>query len=90
MCLKTMKELLVGILQCLQWYSCCEMHSQCLRAAICVASGLAQTGASLLLRDLLSLQAHGLPSSPVLKSFQQTVERRSIDSLLFFLEDGSR
>lgn len=90
MCLKTIKELLIRILQCLQWYSCCDMHSQCLWAVICVASGLAQTGASPLLRDLLSLQAHGLPSNPVLKSFQQTVERRSVDSLLFFLEDGSR
>ncbi|XP_027305146.3 lysophosphatidic acid phosphatase type 6 [Anas platyrhynchos] len=44
----------------------------------------------LLLDNLYAEQAHGLPSNPVLKSFQQTVERRSVDSLLFFLEDGSR
>uniref|UniRef100_A0A8B9II63 Lysophosphatidic acid phosphatase type 6 n=1 Tax=Anser cygnoides TaxID=8845 RepID=A0A8B9II63_ANSCY len=44
----------------------------------------------LLLDNLYAEQVHGLPSCPVLKNFQQTVERRSIDSLLFFLEDGSR
>lgn len=35
-------------------------------------------------------QVHNLPSCPVLKNFQQTVERRSVDSMLFLLEDGSR
>ncbi|XP_040422925.1 lysophosphatidic acid phosphatase type 6 isoform X1 [Cygnus olor] len=44
----------------------------------------------LLLDNLYAEQVHGLPSCPVLKNFQQTVERRSVDSLLFFLEDGSR
>ncbi|KAK2540999.1 Acp6, partial [Columba guinea] len=36
------------------------------------------------------LPVHNLPSCPVLKNFQQTVERRSVDSLLFLLEDSSR
>ncbi|NXS75680.1 PPA6 phosphatase, partial [Pandion haliaetus] len=44
----------------------------------------------LLLDNILAEQVHNLPSCPVLKSFQQTVERRSVDSLLFLLEDGSR
>ncbi|NXG74282.1 PPA6 phosphatase, partial [Baryphthengus martii] len=44
----------------------------------------------LLLDNILAEQVHNLPSCPVLKSFQQTVERRSVDSLLFILEDGSR
>lgn len=44
----------------------------------------------LLLDNILAEQVHNLPSCPVLKKFQQTVERRSIDSLLFLLEDGSR
>ncbi|XP_010190494.1 PREDICTED: lysophosphatidic acid phosphatase type 6, partial [Mesitornis unicolor] len=43
-----------------------------------------------LLDNIFAEQVHNLPSCPVLKSFQQTVERRSIDVLLFFLEDGSR
>ncbi|XP_065498699.1 lysophosphatidic acid phosphatase type 6 isoform X2 [Caloenas nicobarica] len=44
----------------------------------------------LLLDNILAEQVHDLPSCPVLKNFQQTVERRSVDSLLFLLEDGSR
>ncbi|XP_064325482.1 lysophosphatidic acid phosphatase type 6 isoform X5 [Phalacrocorax carbo] len=44
----------------------------------------------LLLDNILAEQVHNLPSCPVLKNFQQTVERRSVDSLLFVLEDGSR
>ncbi|XP_010565551.1 PREDICTED: lysophosphatidic acid phosphatase type 6 isoform X2 [Haliaeetus leucocephalus] len=44
----------------------------------------------LLLDNILAEQVHNLPSCPVLKNFQQTVERRSVDSLLFLLEDGSR
>ncbi|NWH71553.1 PPA6 phosphatase, partial [Piaya cayana] len=45
----------------------------------------------LLLDNIRAEQVHKLPSCPVLKSFEQTVERRSIDSILFLLEkDGSR
>ncbi|XP_071666046.1 lysophosphatidic acid phosphatase type 6 isoform X2 [Patagioenas fasciata] len=44
----------------------------------------------LLLDNILAEQVHNLPSCPVLKNFQQTVERRSVDSLLFLLEDSSR
>ncbi|XP_010017300.1 PREDICTED: lysophosphatidic acid phosphatase type 6-like [Nestor notabilis] len=45
----------------------------------------------LLLDNILAEQVHNLPSCPVLKNFQQTVERRSVDSMLFLLEDdGSR
>ncbi|XP_026697051.1 lysophosphatidic acid phosphatase type 6 isoform X3 [Athene cunicularia] len=44
----------------------------------------------LLLDNILAEQVHNLPSCPVLKNFQQTVERRSVDSLLFLLEYGSR
>uniref|UniRef100_A0A8C8A9U4 Acid phosphatase 6, lysophosphatidic n=1 Tax=Otus sunia TaxID=257818 RepID=A0A8C8A9U4_9STRI len=44
----------------------------------------------LLLDNILAEQVHNLPSCPVLKTFQQTVERRSVDSLLFLLEHGSR
>ncbi|XP_015735227.1 lysophosphatidic acid phosphatase type 6 isoform X3 [Coturnix japonica] len=44
----------------------------------------------LLLDNIFAEQVHGLPSCPVLKDFQQTIERRCIDSLLFVLEDGSR
>ncbi|XP_075026197.1 lysophosphatidic acid phosphatase type 6 isoform X3 [Calonectris borealis] len=44
----------------------------------------------LLLDNILAEQVHNLPSCPVLKNFKQTVERRSVDSLLFLLEDGSR
>ncbi|XP_008946331.1 PREDICTED: lysophosphatidic acid phosphatase type 6-like [Merops nubicus] len=35
-------------------------------------------------------QVHNLPSCPVLKNFQQTVERRSVDLVLFVLEDSTR
>ncbi|OXB68240.1 hypothetical protein ASZ78_007989 [Callipepla squamata] len=44
----------------------------------------------LLFDNIYAEQAHGLPSCPVLKDFQQTIERRCIDSLLFVLEDSSR
>ncbi|NXN08146.1 PPA6 phosphatase, partial [Indicator maculatus] len=44
----------------------------------------------LLFDNITAEQVHNLPSCPVLKGFQQTVERRSVESLLFFLEDGSR
>uniref|UniRef100_A0A8B9F9D5 Lysophosphatidic acid phosphatase type 6 n=1 Tax=Amazona collaria TaxID=241587 RepID=A0A8B9F9D5_9PSIT len=44
----------------------------------------------LLLDNMRAEQVHNLPSCPVLKDLQQTVERRSVDSLLFLLEDGSR
>ncbi|NXY85378.1 PPA6 phosphatase, partial [Alcedo cyanopectus] len=43
-----------------------------------------------LLDNIHAEQANNLPSCPVLKSFQQTVERRSVDSMLFLLEDSSR
>ncbi|NXR81411.1 PPA6 phosphatase, partial [Pycnonotus jocosus] len=43
-----------------------------------------------LLDNIFAEQAHSLPSCPVLKSFQQTVERRSVDSMIFILEDSSR
>ncbi|NWT15572.1 PPA6 phosphatase, partial [Vireo altiloquus] len=43
-----------------------------------------------LLDNIFAEQVHNLPSCPVLKSFQQTVERRSVDSMLFLLEDSSR
>ncbi|KAM6420762.1 lysophosphatidic acid phosphatase type 6 isoform 2-T2 [Pluvialis apricaria] len=44
----------------------------------------------LLLDNIFAEQVHNLPSCPVLKNFQETVERRAVDSLLFLLEDGSR
>ncbi|NXN40170.1 PPA6 phosphatase, partial [Rhinoptilus africanus] len=44
----------------------------------------------LLLDNIFAEQVHNLPSCPVLKSFQQTVERRAVDSLLFLLKDNSR
>ncbi|KAM6293415.1 lysophosphatidic acid phosphatase type 6 isoform 2-T2 [Porphyrio hochstetteri] len=44
----------------------------------------------LLLDNILAEQVHNLPSCPVLKNFQQTVERRSVDLVLSFLEGGSR
>lgn len=66
------------------------MNSCFLKVVICVDSALAWKRADLFLRRLLSFQVHGLPSCPVLKDFQQTIERRCIDSLLFVLEDGSR
>ncbi|XP_025896360.1 lysophosphatidic acid phosphatase type 6 isoform X1 [Nothoprocta perdicaria] len=43
-----------------------------------------------LLDNILAEQVHDLPSCPVLKSFWETVERRSVDSMLFILEEGSR
>ncbi|NWV16433.1 PPA6 phosphatase, partial [Origma solitaria] len=43
-----------------------------------------------LLDNIFAERVHNLPSCSVLKSFQQTVERRSVDSMLFILEDGSR
>ncbi|NWH99706.1 PPA6 phosphatase, partial [Tichodroma muraria] len=43
-----------------------------------------------LLDNIFAEQVHDMPSCPVLKSFQQTVERRSVDSMLFLLEDSSR
>ncbi|NXO81445.1 PPA6 phosphatase, partial [Sitta europaea] len=43
-----------------------------------------------LLDNICAEQVHNMPSCPVLKSFQQTVERRSVDSMLFILEDSSR
>ncbi|NXF01344.1 PPA6 phosphatase, partial [Smithornis capensis] len=36
-----------------------------------------------LLDNILAEQAHNLPSCPVLKNFQQTVERRAVDAMLF-------
>ncbi|NWI65143.1 PPA6 phosphatase, partial [Todus mexicanus] len=44
----------------------------------------------LLFDNLIAEQVHNLPSCPVLKNFQQTVERRSVDTLLYILEDNSR
>ncbi|KAM9388512.1 lysophosphatidic acid phosphatase type 6 [Phaethornis superciliosus] len=44
----------------------------------------------LLLDNILAEQAHSLPSCPVLKNFQETVEHRCVDSLLVLLEDGTR
>ncbi|NXL74703.1 PPA6 phosphatase, partial [Leptocoma aspasia] len=43
-----------------------------------------------LLDNIFAEQVHNMPSCAVLKSFQQTVERRSVDSMLFLLEDSSR
>ncbi|NXB03920.1 PPA6 phosphatase, partial [Cnemophilus loriae] len=43
-----------------------------------------------LLDTIFAEQVHNLPSCPVLKKFQQTVERRSVDSMLLVLEDSSR
>ncbi|XP_064008347.1 lysophosphatidic acid phosphatase type 6 [Pogoniulus pusillus] len=40
--------------------------------------------------NIAAEQVHNLPSCPVLKDFEQTVERRSVESLLFVLEDSSR
>ncbi|XP_032909333.1 lysophosphatidic acid phosphatase type 6 isoform X2 [Catharus ustulatus] len=41
----------------------------------------------ILLDNIFAEQVHNMPSCPVLKSFQQTVERRSVDSMLFLLKD---
>ncbi|NXL18863.1 PPA6 phosphatase, partial [Setophaga kirtlandii] len=38
-----------------------------------------------LLDNISAEQAHNMPSSPALKSFQPTVERRCVDSMLFLL-----
>ncbi|RLW03324.1 hypothetical protein DV515_00006593 [Chloebia gouldiae] len=43
-----------------------------------------------LLDNIFAEQVHNMPSCPVLKSFQQTVERRCVDSMLFLLDDSSR
>uniref|UniRef100_A0A803VBU9 Lysophosphatidic acid phosphatase type 6 n=1 Tax=Ficedula albicollis TaxID=59894 RepID=A0A803VBU9_FICAL len=40
-----------------------------------------------LLDNIFAERVHNIPSCPVLKSFQQTVERRSVDSMVFLLED---
>ncbi|NXK67094.1 PPA6 phosphatase, partial [Sylvietta virens] len=40
-----------------------------------------------LLDNIFAEQVHNIPSCPALKSFQQTVERRAVDSMAFFLED---
>lgn len=60
----------------------CRQSSTCLQARL-------RKGQALLCCNF-SFQVHNLPSCPVLKNFQQTVERRSVESLLFLLEDGSR
>ncbi|XP_061858707.1 lysophosphatidic acid phosphatase type 6 isoform X2 [Colius striatus] len=44
----------------------------------------------LLLDNFRAEQVHNLPSCPVLKNFEETVEHRSVESMLFFLEEGSR
>ncbi|NXS63397.1 PPA6 phosphatase, partial [Brachypteracias leptosomus] len=44
----------------------------------------------ILLDNIRAEQVHNLQSCPVLKNFQQTVERRSVDSVLFILEDSAR
>ena len=56
---------------------------------MCLQAGF-RKGQTPLLCYIFSFQVHNLPSCPVLKNFQQTVERRSVDSMLFLLEDGSR
>lgn len=66
------------------------MGSWFLWAVIHVSSGWVQQGQIPPLCSISSLQVHNLPSCPVLKSFQETVERRSVDSMLYILEDGSR
>ncbi|NWT93425.1 PPA6 phosphatase, partial [Urocynchramus pylzowi] len=43
-----------------------------------------------LLDNIFAEQVHNMPSCPALKSFQQTVERRCVDSTLFLLDDSSR
>ncbi|NXX25472.1 PPA6 phosphatase, partial [Nicator chloris] len=44
----------------------------------------------LLLDNIRAMKAHNMPVCPVLKNFQQTVERRSVDSMLFLLKDHCR
>ncbi|NWZ00913.1 PPA6 phosphatase, partial [Loxia curvirostra] len=41
-----------------------------------------------LLDNIFAEQVHNMPSCPVLKSFQKTVERRCVDSMVFLLEDS--
>ncbi|XP_066196989.1 lysophosphatidic acid phosphatase type 6 isoform X2 [Sylvia atricapilla] len=41
----------------------------------------------ILLDNITAEQTHNMPSCPVLKRFQQTVESRSVDSMVFLLED---
>ncbi|XP_066064373.1 lysophosphatidic acid phosphatase type 6 isoform X2 [Chamaea fasciata] len=41
----------------------------------------------ILFDNISAEQAHNMPSCPVLKKFQKTVESRSVDSMLFLLED---
>ncbi|KAF4797924.1 Lysophosphatidic acid phosphatase type 6 [Turdus rufiventris] len=41
----------------------------------------------ILLDNIFAEQVHNKASCPVLKNFQQTVERRSVDSMLFLLKD---
>ncbi|NXP24162.1 PPA6 phosphatase, partial [Scytalopus superciliaris] len=43
-----------------------------------------------LLDNIFAEQVHSLPSCPVLKNFQQTIERRAVDSMLFLLDNSSR
>ncbi|NXK87423.1 PPA6 phosphatase, partial [Formicarius rufipectus] len=43
-----------------------------------------------LLDNIFAEQVHNLPSCPELKNLQQTVERRSVDSMLYLLGDSSR
>ncbi|NWR92087.1 PPA6 phosphatase, partial [Furnarius figulus] len=43
-----------------------------------------------LLDNMFAEQVHNLPSCRVLKDFRQTVERRSVDSMLFLLDNSSR
>ncbi|NXQ55296.1 PPA6 phosphatase, partial [Anthoscopus minutus] len=43
-----------------------------------------------LLDNIFAEQVHNMPSCPVLKRFQHTVERRSVDYMVFLLEDSSR
>lgn len=80
------------------WNSSYEYHSTnavtwtavfCGQSPACFQAGF-RKGWTLLFRCIFFFQVHNLPSCPVLKNFQQTVERRSVDSLLFLLEDGSR
>lgn len=61
----------------------------CGQSSTCLQAGF-RKGQTIPLCYISSFQVHNLPSCPVLKSFQQTVERRSVDSMLFILEDSSR
>uniref|UniRef100_A0A8C3FGA6 Lysophosphatidic acid phosphatase type 6 n=1 Tax=Chrysemys picta bellii TaxID=8478 RepID=A0A8C3FGA6_CHRPI len=44
----------------------------------------------LLLDNIFAELVHDLPSCPVLKNFLKTIERRSIDSMIYILEHNSR